>query len=80
MKSCSATPSSSSSVKKRARYTIHDFLAHNESHIMAFGKLDKYIVNDTNVVLEFKKFQSYSIEYIKNTNYFDQNYDIHRML
>lgn len=47
---------------------------------MAFGKLDKYIVNYTDVVLEFKKFQRYSIEYIKSANYFDQNYDIHRML
>jgi glycogen synthase len=80
MKSCSATPSSSSSIKKRARYTIHDFLADNEPYIMAFGKLDKYIVNYTDVVLEFKKFQRHSIEYIKSTNYFDQNYDIHRML
>ncbi|KAG1554949.1 hypothetical protein G6F49_007578 [Rhizopus delemar] len=80
IKSCSATSSSSSSVQKRARYTIHDFLADNESYIMAFGKLDKYIVNYTDVVLEFKKFQRYSIEYIKSVNYFDQNYDIHRML
>lgn len=53
MKSCSATPSSSSSVKKRAIYTIHDFLADNESCIIAFEKLDKFIVNGIDVVLGF---------------------------
>ncbi|KAI9473986.1 MAG: hypothetical protein EXX96DRAFT_621614 [Benjaminiella poitrasii] len=55
-------------------------LTDNDSCIMAFGKLDRFIVNGTDMVLKFKKFQRHSIEYIKNANYFDQNYDIHRML
>ncbi|CEG79311.1 hypothetical protein RMATCC62417_13796 [Rhizopus microsporus] len=33
---------------------------------MALGKLDKYIVNGTDVALEFKKFQTHSIEALFN--------------
>ncbi|KAI9022720.1 hypothetical protein CLU79DRAFT_750374 [Phycomyces nitens] len=78
--SCSTTSSSSASIKKRTRYSIHDFIADNESCILAFGKHKKYIVNDTDVVLEFKKFQKNSIEHLKSASYIDPNYDLHRML
>lgn len=76
--SSSESPSPRSA--KRTRCTIHNYLTNKESEIMAFGALDKYIVNGVDVVQGFKAFKKSSIEHTKKATYFDQTYDIHRML
>jgi hypothetical protein len=57
-------PSTRPSPKKRTKYTIHDFLADNESDILTFGELNNYIINGIDVVAEFKQFQRECIQYI----------------
>jgi hypothetical protein len=65
---------------RKTKYNIHHFLMNNESRILSFGQSDRYIVNNTDMVAEFKKFKKNSIEYIKEVDYLNQDHDVHRML